>query len=358
MAPPAQPPSPSIMTPPPTGLINSAPGSTTTTPGTTPPGNTGPGAPVTSYTPAQATASTITATPTDVPANAKVSSQLNEIIAAGSPLMEQAEASARNQMNQRGLINSSIGVTAGQNAVISAATPIAQQDAATYATAAQQTAAAQNAASQQNASMATQTSVSNAGQTNAALSQAATASNTEAVTAQTIAGQKSIADAQNAVQTAIAQLQANTSLTQEQMQTASQQIIAQIQANTTLSAQDKQDLTNMTIAQMNNAEALQAIQAQGSVNTQIAEIQGKYGQLTQSDQAAQQFYSQGLVNLANIVNNTNLSDAQKTQALQDGVQELNDGLATISAIAGTPGVQSTLSFSSGETNPTTGQLAA
>lgn len=344
--------------PPSPGLINSAPGSTTTTPGTTPTGNPGPGTPVTGYNPAQATASTISATPTDVPANAKVSSQLNDIIAAGSPLMQQAEASARNQMNQRGLINSSIGVTAGQNAVISAATPIAQQDANTYATAAQQTAAAQNTAAQQNASLATQTSVSNAGQTNAALSQAAAASNTEATTAQTIAGQKSIADAQNAVNQAIAQLQSNTSLTQQQMQTASQQIIAQIQSNTTLSAQDKQDLTNTTIAQMNNAEALQAIQSQGSVNTQIAQIQGQYGQLTQSDQAAQQFYSQGLVNLANIVNNTNLSDAQKTQALQDGVQELNDGLATISTIAGTPGVQSTLSFTSGQTDPTTGQLAA
>ena len=37
--------------------------------------------------------------------------------------MQQAEANARNQMNARGLINSSMGITAGQSAVIQNALP-------------------------------------------------------------------------------------------------------------------------------------------------------------------------------------------------------------------------------------------
>lgn len=340
------------------GLINAAPGSTTATPGETPAGNSGPGAPVTSYNAAQATNTNAQANAYSVPTNATVASQLQGIISSGSPLMQQAETNAKNQMAQRGLINSSQAITAADNSVISAAEPIAAADAATYAQAATNTTNAQNTASLQNSQQANATSQFNAGQTNASLSQAAQASNTVANTAQTIAGQKSIADATNAVNTAIAQLQSNTSLTSEQMQTQSAQIIAQIQANTSLTNQQQQDLTNQVIAQMNNTEALQAIQAQGSVNEQIAQIQGQYGQLTASDSAAQQFYTQGLANLANIVNNNNLSDAEKTQALEDGVQELNDGLATISQIAGTPGVQSTLTFNDGATNTNTGALAA
>lgn len=341
-----------------TGLINSAPGSTSTS--TTPvgTGNSGPSANVTSYNPAQASASDANAVATKVPTNATVSSQLNDIISSGSPLMRQAQTNAQNQMQQRGLINSSTAITAGQSAVLAAATPIAEQDAATYATAAQQTAAAKNAAALQNSSLQTSTSQYDAGQTNAAASQAASAANTVAQTAQSITGQTNIQDATNAVNTAIAQLQSNTTLTADQLSAATQQIVASIQSNTSLTNQQQQDLTSTAVAQLNNAASLQQITAQGSVNTQIAQLNDQYAQLTQTDQAAQSFYSQGLVNLANIAGNTNMSDAQKTQALQDGVQELNDGLAAISAIAGTPEVQSNLNFAAANTDSTTGALAA
>jgi hypothetical protein len=344
-------------TAPPAGLINAAPGANTTTPGATPTGNTGPGAPVTSYNPAQATTSAATATPTNVPTNATVQSQLSGIIASGSPLMEQASTNAKNLMNQRGLINSSTALTADQSAVIAAAEPIAAQDAQTYATAAQQTAAAENAARLQNSNLETNTSQFNAGQGNAAFSQASAASNTVAQTAQQIAGSTNIQQIQDATSQAIAQLQAGTSLTTAQISAATSQLVASIQANTSLTNQQQQDLTNTTIAQMNNIASLQQIQAQGSVNTQIAQLNNQYAQLTQTDQAAQTFYSQSLANLANIAGNVNMSEEQKTQALQNGVQVLNDGLAAISQIAGTPDVQSTLSFTGGTTDPTTGDLA-
>ena len=62
-----------------------------------------------------------------------VQKQLEQIIAADSPLMQQARTQALQQANARGLLNSSMAVTAGQSAVLEAATPIAQQDASTYA---------------------------------------------------------------------------------------------------------------------------------------------------------------------------------------------------------------------------------
>lgn len=352
---------------PPVGLINAAPGSTTTTPGAPPTGAPAAGAPVTSYNPAQATALTAQTTPVTVTPEQTAASQLEDIIASGSPLMQQAEANAKNQMNARGLINSSIGIGAGQSAVIAAATPIAQQDAQTYATAAQQTAAAKNTAGLQDASLGTQTSQYNTGQTNASLSQAATASNTVAVTAQQIQGSKDIQELQGNVQKAIADLQANTTLSVQDKQSATQQAlqaaqgsvqtqIAKIQSDTSLSIEQQQTQSQQLIAQWNNTNGqivqgmvnagnLANIQANGAINTQITKITNDNRLLLQSSQGASQIYSQSLANLSNILTSTNLSPDQKTTALNDQVQQLNDSLAIMAQIAGSPDVQSTLTFS-------------
>lgn len=73
----------------------------------------------------------------NVTAPQTVQSQANDIIAADSPLMQQARGRAMQQMNERGLINSSLAVQAGQDAVMDRALQIAAPDAATNAQAAQ-----------------------------------------------------------------------------------------------------------------------------------------------------------------------------------------------------------------------------
>lgn len=55
------------------------------------------------------------------------------IINKDSPLMQQAAGYASQRSNERGLINSSLGIQAAQDAVIGRATDIAKQDAATFA---------------------------------------------------------------------------------------------------------------------------------------------------------------------------------------------------------------------------------
>lgn len=168
-----------------TGLINAAPtGAPLATPAD----------PVAAYDTSKAVATPAAATGYDptaftVSPNATVADQIKGIVASDSPLMQQAEVKAREQMNARGLINSSQGIEAGQNAVLSAALPIAQADASTYNQAATNTANAKNVASQfgagatntanlQNSSLDTQASLTNAGAQNTALSQASTAINT------------------------------------------------------------------------------------------------------------------------------------------------------------------------------------
>ena len=50
-----------------------------------------------------------------------VQGQLGGILASGSPLMQQADTSANQAMNAKGLLNSSMAVGAGENAMIASA---------------------------------------------------------------------------------------------------------------------------------------------------------------------------------------------------------------------------------------------
>jgi len=58
--------------------------------------------------------------------------QLQQMLASDSPLMQQAAMRGRQNAASRGLLNSSMASQAAQGAMISAATPFAQQDAHTY----------------------------------------------------------------------------------------------------------------------------------------------------------------------------------------------------------------------------------
>jgi len=106
-----------------------------------------------------------------------VQGQITGIIDANSPLMQQAARRANEAANARGLLNSSIAVGAGQEAVMDRALPIATQDANTYTNTRlanqnstnaglQFSAAAENQASQTNATLGTDTSQKNAAAAN------------------------------------------------------------------------------------------------------------------------------------------------------------------------------------------------
>jgi hypothetical protein len=58
--------------------------------------------------------------------------QVSSILSQDNPLMQRARSLATQQMNQRGLVNSSMAQGAGVAAMVDRALPIAQQDAQTY----------------------------------------------------------------------------------------------------------------------------------------------------------------------------------------------------------------------------------
>lgn len=61
-----------------------------------------------------------------------VAGRVNQITSSGSPLMETARTRAAQASSRRGLQNSTLGVQAGEQAVIETATPIANADASLY----------------------------------------------------------------------------------------------------------------------------------------------------------------------------------------------------------------------------------
>lgn len=75
----------------------------------------------------------INATTREVSGNELVENRLNNLISGNSEYIKLAEAKAKEQSAGRGLLNSSLAAGAGRAAAISAALPIAQQDASTHA---------------------------------------------------------------------------------------------------------------------------------------------------------------------------------------------------------------------------------
>lgn len=260
---------------------------------------------VTGYNPAQATSAPTSSTgytpeAFTVTPKQTVAGQVKEILDAGSPLLEQAQAKARQAANARGLINSTTAVTAGNRALYDVAMPIATADAATYERAATNTtgakntaaafgAGAENTASLQDAQLETQTNQFNAGATNTSLQSAANASNTVAI---------------------------------NKLNNESQQKLQ---------------------AMVNDAN-LRNIMEQGKIQERLTEIGNKNKLALQNSASAAQVYNQFMANLGAIMGSPDFDYDWKMAASNNLVEGLNASLETMSVISGIPGIETTLNF--------------
>lgn len=125
-------------------------------------------------TPATAQSATMTGATQSVDPTQTTGGQLTSLLTAGSPYLDAASSQATDQLNGRGLINSTMAAQAGETAAINAAEPIAASNASQLQ---QQALANQanvqdanktNAANQQQSDIATASNIQQAGITNAA----------------------------------------------------------------------------------------------------------------------------------------------------------------------------------------------
>ena len=288
-----------------------------------------------------------------------VQGQIADITASGSPLMQQAQTQALQQMNRRGLINSSMAVGAGQQALYSAALPIAQQDATLFANQAKY-----------NADIANQLAQFNTGQTNTASQFTSDALNRAAAANQAATNQasqfSSAASNQAALSNQAAQNQASqfTSAAANQAalanQSAQNQAAQFSAASANEASQQYAQALNATVNKMldqsmqyalANADAQTKIELQNidaATRRDLAATEAAYKNQMQASASANEIFQQVSKNIADIMANPDLSaegsPSPKQAAVDAQKTYLQSALGILSATSGIPGLKSLLTF--------------
>lgn len=235
------------------------------------------------YDPAQAQSKDMAATsyqsnPFNVTSDQTVAGQLDKITAADSKLMQQAETRANQAAQSKGLLNSSLAVEAGQNAVIQQALPIAQQDASTYFNANTNTVNAENAAKFQNMQAENAARSQNAAQATNVSQTNAQAVNTASGFGADAANRLQLANVDNAVKVQLATMDNQYRQLLQSSQASAQMFqqvvknIADISQNATLSRAAKDAAITTQLNNLHEAMLLQqetatkSAQAVGSLN--------------------------------------------------------------------------------------------
>ena len=284
----------------------------------------------------------------DVLNNQTVQGQIGGIIASNSPLLQQARANSLAQMNSRGLVNSSMALGEGEKAVFSAALPIATQDAATYANAAQLNANAANQLAQFNsgqvnqglgfsANAANQAGSENLAASNQALGFTSTAANQAAAQNQAAKNQAMQSNAGTATQASLANAAAFNQAAQftagATNQAALTNAAAQNQA-AQFSAAGQTDVSkqyatalNSTVQNMmdqsmkyalSNADAQTKIELQNidaSTREALARTEATYKNQMQASASSIELFQQVTKNIADLMANGDLSPFATTDGL-------------------------------------------
>lgn len=218
-----------------------------------------------------------------------VQNQLANITANGSKLNTLAETAANKVSNARGLLNSSIAVGEAQNSVLKNAMPIAQQDASTVANKDANDANFANSAAQWNA--------------NAKL------------------------------QTNLAQLQSDTSLTVAEKQIKSQQLIAANENQTKLDLSAQDTATRLKLSELDTQTKTNLANLDNATKIKLADIDGANRQLLQTNISAANAYAQLSQNLANISSSKDMDQAAKQQATDNQIALFRQTLQAVGQVS-------------------------
>lgn len=243
-----------------------------------------------------------TATPTARtvdPATETIEGRLPGILSQNSELMQLAKSNSGQQMNNRGLLDSSLAIGAAQTAVLGAAMPIAGNDAATYA----------------NAANLTNQNINNASTFNA--------EQTNSVAAQNLA--------------------ANT-----------QKYSTDTNANTNIATANISADTSRTNAILSARTQIEAANIDADTRTNLANIEANYKTLLQTESSAAQIYQQIAKNISDITMSMDLDGPNKQAAIDLQVQNLENGFAILGRI-GNLDLSSLLDFNQEWTPATTDQ---
>lgn len=228
-----------------------------------------------------------------------VQGRVKGIIDENSPLMRQAETRALQTMNQRGIINSSMAVGAGQSALYDAALPIASQDAQTSFTAKRANQDAGNTALQ-----------FNAGSQNQFASQQLTGKqNLEQIGAQTDAASR---------------LQAEKAQIDKDLMTAD--------AATKERLMNRQAEIDTQMQQLRGTQSKELAELENQNRLDLTQIENQNRTLLQTSQMAGQLYSTTQEAISQILANPDIPVEQKTALVNRQKELLSAGLGVVGGI--------------------------
>lgn len=229
--------------------------------------------------------------------------QLAGILNKGGALMQQSATMGNQQAASRGLLNSSMGVQAAQNAMISNAMPLAQSDANLIQNNQQWNAGAENQMNQYNASNVQQGNQWNAGATNA----------------------------QN-IQNAGWQQQANSA--NQSAENQNRQWNAANQNDWTKFNAQNQTAMNQWNAGQQNEATLKAMDINSRES--LANIEANYKQLMQVNSSAENMYNQVMKNINDIQTSETVTDKQT--AINSQLAWLRQGMSMVQNLNGVSGL--------------------
>jgi len=267
------------------------------------------------------------------PEQQTVQGQLQGIIASNSPLMQQAQTTALQQMNKRGLLNSSMAVGAGQQAVISQALPIASADAAAYQT--------QN---KFNAEQANVAAAANQAATNEASKFGATAENVAAAANQAATNEASKFGASAANTAELSNVSATNRAAEfgaSAENTAASQTATDINKNVNLMLDESMKVA-LANADSNTKIALQNIDA--TTRKDITDLEATYKVKMQATQSANEIFQQTTANISKIMENPDLTVAAKQAGVNMQKGYLKDAIDILSSISNIPDLTTLIDF--------------
>ena len=229
--------------------------------------------------------------------------QLSGILNKGGALMQQSATTGNQQAASRGLLNSTMGIQAAQNAMIANAAPLAQTDANLLNNMSQFNAGAQNQQAQFNAGNQQQTNLAN----------------------QQAQNQQAQFNAGNQQQTNLANQQAQNRVSE--VNAGNQQQAAQLN-------QQQGNAQNQFNASQNNEAALKAMDVNS--REQLAGIEANYKQLMQVNSSAGGLYEQVMKNISDIQNNKDIADKQGS--IDSQLAWLRSGMGMIQNLNGVSGL--------------------
>lgn len=295
--------------------------------------------PAATYNPA-----TRTANQWNVAPDQTVRGQLDSVLAQNSPILQRARQQGLEAANARGLVNSSMGVQAGEAALLDQALRIATPDAGTFAAAGQFNTRELNQAGSENMAATNTAGQFNAGaqndvtQRNADRSLTALRDNAAAVNAavNADAGRQLQADLAQREGLIRASLQDADAGTRERLLALDAQATADRQA----AAQAAEQAGRVTLANMDAQSRLQ-----------LAEVEAKYRTQMQASQSGSSLYSQMIQSIGSVLQDTGLDAGAKQNAINQITGLMDQAIKLQSAASGVRGLDTLIQQAGGTVVP-------